>query len=46
MRQLAADAGRPNDGYGISGHIFAIGYLRGLQQGAERAHSGRSRAVP
>lgn len=28
----AADAGQANDGYQLSGHIFAIGYLRGLAE--------------
>lgn len=32
--QLAIARGGPNDGYGIEGHIFAIGYLRGLAQAA------------
>ena len=40
--QLATDEARPNDGYGMDGHIFAIGYLRGLQHAAERRARGRS----
>ena len=26
-----------NDGYAMSGHIFALGYMRGLAEAAERA---------
>lgn len=38
--QLVTDRGVAHDGYAMSGHIFAIGYLRGLAQVAAR-FSGR-----
>ncbi|HTW27184.1 MAG TPA: mannonate dehydratase [Acetobacteraceae bacterium] len=34
---LATDAAAVNDGYAMQGHIFAIGYLRGLMQAVQRA---------
>lgn len=33
---LMASDGAANDGYAMTGHIFAMGYLRGLAQAAER----------
>jgi mannonate dehydratase len=35
--QLAINDDGGNDGYSLEGHIFAIGYLRGLDQAASRA---------
>lgn len=35
--QLAINEDDGNDGYSLEGHIFAIGYLRGLDQAASRA---------
>ena len=35
--QLITDSDTANDGYAMAGHIFAIGYLRGLAQVAELA---------
>jgi len=35
--QLAINDEDGNDGYSLEGHIFAIGYLRGLDQSAARA---------
>ncbi len=37
---LATDEAATNDGYAMQGHIFAIGYLRGLLQAVERAGEG------
>ena len=37
--QLATDASESPEGYGMQGHLFALGYLRGL----ERATAPRSR---
>ena len=34
--QLAIDTAGTSDGYSLEGHIFAIGYLRGLDQAARR----------
>lgn len=34
--QLAIAGGQADAGYGLEGHIFAIGYLRGLAQAAQR----------
>jgi mannonate dehydratase len=34
--QLAINEAGSNDGYSLEGHIFAIGYLRGLDQAARR----------
>lgn len=34
--QLAIAGGGAHDGYGIEGHIFAVGYLRGLAEAARR----------
>jgi mannonate dehydratase len=34
---LATDEASANDGYAMQGHIFAMGYMRGLVQAAERS---------
>lgn len=39
--QLAISGGDVHDGYGMAGHIFAIGYLRGLAQAAARKAAAR-----
>lgn len=33
---LATDTAASNDGYAVQGHVFALGYLRGLVQSMER----------
>jgi mannonate dehydratase len=46
--QLAISRNDAQAGYGMEGHIFAIGYLRGLAQAAERriARPPSERLVP
>jgi mannonate dehydratase len=34
--QLSINAGEENDGYSLEGHIFGMGYLRGLDQATRR----------
>ena len=31
-KQLATDRSETTEGYGLQGHFFAIGYLRGLER--------------
>lgn len=38
--QLATDAGEGPDGYALQGHLFAIGYLRGLERATKPMAGG------